>query len=483
MVLFDTRKLADFKVEMYSKLLYKHHVVSSNKKLIEFKDDRDGNVVQPMTGYLALRGDKLYLLQGSVKDDLPIKIHEEELPTHVTKNGDVVHIVPYNTPHTEYYTSFRIKPDRMMSYYELLSMSDQKHSTGDEFTYLYGNLLYTSMCSRINVCVSGNVSSGKSSFADCLDSIYDCIPRIEKPSSAPALARGVSTNGVLFIDELSGLKTKEQKQGVETVINSLASGSNSISYGTAGSKAYRTQNPPPVNNLSCVIVYNLFGSKEDCQLDIKDSPFKPSYFRRVDFFDWMWPNQASLVDRFLRMRMPNGKLDVAQFLNGGTLSDEDIITLKKMAKTLAYYREVAQKGFTQSVEGYEPELTQDDIDYILAYIKNDMGISDDSRYLSSLLELLKFAMVASNRNRDKFRWYADGYKRWIEDYQKMIGLSPISDWEKDNKLTTDTTVSTPKKLDKPAMPKEVNMNEELGKFENKSNPLDEFDKFVEEQLL
>jgi len=483
MTLFDTQKTARFKEDKYASLLYKHHVVSNNKKLIDFKDDENGNPVQSLTGYLALKGDTLYLLQGNIKDDLPIKINNDVLTTRVSKNGDVVHIVSYNTPQTEYYSSFRINPEKLMGWSELLNQSDQIHSAGEQFNLLYGNVLYTAMCSRINICLSGNVSSGKSSFADCLDNIYDCIPRIEKPSSAPSLARGVSTEGVLFIDELSGLKTKEQKQGVETVINSLASGSNAISYGTAGSKAYRTQNPPPVTNLSCVIVYNLFGSKEDCSLNIKDSPFKPSYFRQQDFFDWMWPNQASLVDRFLRMRMPNGKLNVKQFLDNGTLTEEEEHNLKRMVKTVAYYREVAKAKFTKGVCGQPPELSQTEVDYIMKYITTELGVDDNSRYLSSLLEILKFAFVASKTSDKSFEWYADNYKKWIDDYQKMIRLDTDESWLRDNKIVTDTTTSTPKKVEKPSMPKEVNVNAELGNFSTKSDPLKEFDDFVENELL
>ena len=423
MVLFDTHKLVDFKQDMYATLVYKHHVTTSNKKLEEFKDDKDGNPVAPLTGFRALKGDELFLLQGNIKDDLPIKImNPDELPTRVNKSGDVVTIVPYNTEDTDYYVSFRIVPAKMVPYDELLAMSDQKHSTGNEFTLLYGNILYTAMCSRINVGIAGNVGSGKSSFIDCLNNIYDCMPRIEKPSTGPALAPGVSTDGVLAIDELSGLKTKEGKVGVETVINSLASGSNTISFGTAGSRAYRTQNPPPVNNLSCVIVYNLFGTQEACQKDLNKFPYKPSYFRRNDYFDWMWVNGASVVDRFLRMKMPDGKLDTAQFLNNGKLTDEETTQLKMMAKSVAYYREVAKKGFVVGVANQPPELDKDDVSYILKYIKEEMGISNTSRYLSSLLEILKFAMVASKKDKTRFAWYADNYKKWMEDYDDMINL-------------------------------------------------------------
>lgn len=429
MVLFDTHKLADFKERMYSTLLYKHYVVSSNKKLIEFKDDEDGTPISPLSGFLALKGDKLYLLQGNIKDDLPIKIHDDLLTTRVTKNGDVVYIIPYNTPEVEYYTSFRIVPARMMSYEELLKCSDQIHSLGDEFTLLYGNILYTAMCSRINLCLAGNVSSGKSSFPDCLHNIYDCIPRIEKPSTAPALAPGVSTTGVLLVDELSGLKTKESKVGVETVLNSLASGSNTISFGTAGSKAYRTKNPPPTNYLSSVIIYNKFGARDDAERDIDKFPFKASYWKRQEYFDWMWSNQASLVDRYLRMLMPDGKLDTEQFLNNGRLTEEEITLLKRMAKTKAYFQEVARTGFTESVCGLPPELTDDDVQFIMDYIKNELKVGSSSRYLSTLLELLKFSLVASNKDRDKFRWYADNYKKWIENYQKMINLENADSFE------------------------------------------------------
>ena len=424
MVLFDTHKLAAFNEEMYSQLIYKHHVLSKNKKLIDFKDDEEGGVVSSLTGYEALKGETRYLLQGCIKDDLPIKINDDLLPVQVTKTGDVSHIVPYNTDEDDFYVSFKIKPEKMMSYNELLSKADQKHSTGDEFTLLYGNLLYAALCSRINVCVSGNVSSGKSSYIDCMNNIYDGMPRIEKPSSAPALAKGVTTEGVLAVDELSGLKTKEQKAGVETVLNSQASGSNTISYGTAGSKAYRTMNPPPTNHLSVLIVYNTFGTAEACRKNIRQFPFKPSYYKQEDFFDWMWSNQASLVDRFVRFKMPDGKLDVSQFLNNAPLNGDEKTTLKRMAKTVAYYKLVARKNFVEGVCGQPPELSKDDVDYILDYIKVGMGVGDDSRYLSSLLEILKFAMVASGKDRTRFKWYADGYARWMDDYQDMINLVP-----------------------------------------------------------
>lgn len=465
MTLIDTQKLAKFKEEMYSTLLYPHHVVSSNKKLIEFKDDKDGNPIKPMTGFLAAREDRLYLLQSDVKKNLPIRINEPLLSTRVTKTGDVSYIVPKNTTQNDYFVSFRIHPDRMLSYKELLDTSDQRHSCSDAFTKLYGNILYASIISRINVCVAGNVGSGKSSYYDALDKIYDCGPRIEKPSSAPALAPGVSTNGVLFIDELSGLKTKEKKAGVETVINSLASGSDRISYGTAGSKAYRTQNPPPTTHLSCVVVYNLFGSRDDCMLDIKDSPYKPSYYKKQDYFDWMWSNQASVVDRFLRVKLPDGKIDVSQYLNAHDLTDEEKTTLKKMAKTVAYYKECARHGYIKSVEGYPPELSVDDVNFLSGYILGEMGIDKESRYLPTLLEILKLGLIYCEKDREEFKSeFGKIYKQWIDDYYNMINLKKIDDeWSRDNGLVIDNTESHMVSKDNPPSFKveEINMNDTL----------------------
>jgi len=471
MVLMDVGKTGKFKEEMYSTLLYPHHVISKNKKLIDFKDDRrTGEIVPSMEGYYAHRGDTLFVLQEDIKDDLPIKMVSENLPVHVAKPSDVVNVVPHNTEGTEYYRSFRIIPDRMLSYSEMLDCNDQLHSTGKQFSHLYGNLLYTAMLSRINVAVSGNVGSGKSSFAKVLNNIYDCVPVIQKPSTAPALAPGVSTEGVLFIDELSGLKDANSIKGVETVINSLAEGGDRISFGTAGSKAYGTQNPPPTTYLSCVIVYNLFGTKEDCSLDVKDSPFKPSYYKKKDFFDWMWDNQASVVDRFLRLKMPDGKLDVSQFIDNPPLTSEDKTLLKKLAKSAAYYRDVAKVGFITGVHGYPPELSSLDVEHIKSYIFNDMGISKESRYLNTLLEMLKFSMVASERDYTKFKWYADSYKKWMTDYEDMTRLSnPNSTWDKDNNISSDATPSVPK-IPKKVTFEEVGMNNSLDLYDSEGKP-------------
>lgn len=423
----NINRLYKFRSLFFNKLIREHHVKTGHLKEFEFKQDEYSDFQAPIRGFLALKDEELYLLEEGVKEQLPILLHPDKLRTSVTKDGSVVTIVKNSG---SCFDTFRITPEKKYSYGELLGKFDQKHTQQEMYTYLLGNIYHAALIGRINVCVAGNVSSGKSFYGDCMHQIYDLIPKIEKPKTAAKLAPGVSTEGVLRIDELSGLKTAEGKSGVETVLGSLADYGDVISFGTAGSRQYGTMNPPPTSNLSCLIFYNLFGTKEQCEMSSKDWAYKPSYYKSSDYFDWMFENSEMLNDRMLRMKLFDGKIDVSQFSGDDVLEDEHIQTFINMAKTVEYFREQRRKG-------YVDELTAEDMDTITNTTYRLMD--RESRHAKVFRELLIFTYLMADKDVITFEYYADLYRKMIDDYDKMVKLARevpdrLQGYTTDNKL-------------------------------------------------
>jgi hypothetical protein len=369
---------------------------------------------------MALKNDVLYILEDNIKDKLPIAVGDN-LPELVTIQGDVVKVVRNKEGQ---YSTFRITPAKVMTYRQLLECFDQKHQNQEDYTYLYSNILHAALLGRINVCVATHVSFGKSFFGDCMNYIYDLMPNVDAPKTAPAIAPGISTYGVLRIDELSGLSKKEDRVAVENVIGGLADFSDTVSFGTAGSKLYKTMNPPPTYWLSCVITYNKFGTKEDVESK------KASYFRKEDYFDWMFPNSTKLVDRFVRFLFPDGKVMVNQFNSDVTYTPELRAKFIAMAKTAEYYRQARINGFTNPlvVDGvtYEPEMTEEEVGLIDKMVYTNVG--KESRHSRSLRDLFLFTFLMADKDWVLFANYCEKYVDYMKAYNNMINTEEKEGW-------------------------------------------------------
>jgi hypothetical protein len=410
--------LTTFKKESYRTLIYPQHLITPNLKLIEFKpeiNELTGEKVPytPLKGFLAMKDDTMYLLEEGVKEQLPIRV-SENLGEMITKDGNVVDIVSNDG---DCYKTFAIRPQPIYSWKEMVEFLNLKH-TEPEAYMLMNNIFLAARAGRLNCCISTPPSFGKSIGGDCADAIYDLMPKIDAPRTAPAIAPGISTDGVLRIDELSGLTDKAARAAIDGVLGGLADWSEDVSFGTAGSKAYHTMNPPPTTWLSAVITYNKFGTKEEVMAQ------KASYSKRNDFFDWMFPNSTKINDRFVRFLLPEGRVNIAQFNEVEELSDELRVKLRNMAKSMMYYTAVRRSNFINPVtigdKTYPAELSRDDLAMIDKYVYT--VLSEDSRHSKTMREILIFTFLLAEKDYVKFVHYANKYVEYMKAYERMVTL-------------------------------------------------------------
>lgn len=396
MTRFTFTILGKFHDQTYKQLLHEHQIIESTPKYIEFLNDSR----PPIKGYHVRKDARKFIIDQGMKDSMPLKVRQEPQEEITKSKKDVVYVIEPNTV-----SSFRIIPEPLLTFKELVDMDQIKHSNPDDWT-LWKILLLVARCSRVNFCFSTNPAWGKSGMCDVYNYLFDLMPSLNAPRTQAALVRGLSPTGVLILDEFAGKELLSQDL-VPKILEQIAAGKNYITFGTAGSYEYGTRNPPPCTWLSTVILYNLFGTQEEVHRK------EASYCTKDDFFDWGIMNKAALNSRYIKFKPDDGELDVSQFYTGSQeLTNEDQELFRKAAKTLKHYEIEFKDGCTN-------ELTKEQLDFCQEIVANQSTVKE-GRHKGTLSELAKGIMLYHQGDTDAFSLTFSRLLSWHENYKKML---------------------------------------------------------------
>jgi len=384
---FNFSVLSKFGSVMYETLLYKHHLTHETAKLVEFKTEE----YKPMQGYIFTKDNKKYIidmLDDKDKDNLnkfPIRVTETEIRD--MKNGDVVHKI-------NQYRSFKITPEQHYSFQDMITMDNNVHSLPDEYT-LYKIIAWAARFGRIAVRISACPGWGKTSYYATINHLYDKTYVITRPRTVAGIAKGITQDGVMVLDEMGHLP-KEIRDEVSSMLYQLGQFFTSLTLGSAGSVAHKTKPLYNVDSLSCVVLYNRIEDYKD-----KD-----------DFFDFMFSNAAALNDRFLPLRLPDGKLDGSQFKDDQIkdLSEETKTMFINFIKSAEYYKQnwfkiVDDKHVSSSLEKYKDVKDR--------HMKS-------INCIASFIYLFSYDEQRETLNTGIYDYYLDMLYQWYKDYNDVV---------------------------------------------------------------
>lgn len=387
--IFSFSLLASFSAKMYETLLYLHNLNTATPKVIEWKDN-----FLPVHGYILIKGNQRYVLNQYDEDSdednvnkLPIRVNNyAELDS---KSNDVVCYI------TEY-SSFKVKPELIYNFKEIIHMDNIIHSNESAWT-LYKIISHACRYGRINLRIAANKNWGKTSYFQMLDYLLNKCYVITNPQSFAGMSLGITDDGVLILDEISGDIPSEDKRSIAKFLYQLGDLRNKIKSGTAGSLSYNTKPMYDVTNLSCVILYNPIGYYND----------------KNKYFDFMFTNSPAINDRFLPLYLSDGELPIDQFSKSKHLK-------------LTEDHERLFKDYMKSCEWVKQNWkTIVDMDYIYDRLKTK---DIKGRHRDSYVEILCFIYLYSKYSDnldDTYYLISEELWEWYKNYEKMIKTTDL----------------------------------------------------------
>lgn len=222
-----------------------------------------------------------FLIDNKLIKDLPMRVDKEaEFPFR----SKLYHAV------TEY-SSVKIKPEKSLTFRQIVDAIDLKHSNPKHFT-LFKIIAIGSDVGRLNSRISSNAAFGKDSIFNILGFLRNDVS-VVNPRTAPAVEYRL-LNKVLVLNELSNLEATQRNllQEILLLIGDLKN-----VYEKSSRATNDTRDEYDISNLSLSICYN--------NLD---------YYRAIGkealFFDNVFTN--AVVDRFIPFKF-DGTLNMEQF--------------------------------------------------------------------------------------------------------------------------------------------------------------------------
>jgi len=357
---------------MYDTLLYKHNLTRSTAKEVEFKDG-----FEALKAFVFKKGNTQYLLPKEWFKNLPIRIKEQE--EHTTVGNDVPKVITS-------YTSFKVNPEKVYSFRQLIDLDKTVHTTPDAYT-LWKIICWASRIDRINIRVSSNPSWGKTSYYKVMNFIVDKSHVVTGVKSMPGLALNLTEDGVIVLDEMGNIPA-EIKKTVQNGLYQLGEFSPFLTIGSAGSHAHKTKAKYDTPMVSCVCLFNNL----DC------------YREENEFFDNMWSNSAAIKSRFMPLKLPNGEIDEEQF--------------KGQAKVLNDEVRNTFRGIMKTVEWYKLNWTMDVNQEIVMSKCHNTGIK--GRHSKSLLIIASFIYLYTGEDEQEFDKYLKLLRGMYDDYGQMV---------------------------------------------------------------
>lgn len=402
--------LIDFRNSLYYGLIYPNNVNTADRvvKYREFYEVDDGKKIyyesddgkQKLKIYslecdiysLPNHGlNELYALSKDQIDQLPIKVRPDGVrQMFLRKEDKACYIV-------DECSSFRIRPIKEMELKELISHFITPHSSPLDYE-LYAILGVSMILGRGAVWISTNPAFGKSGLLKTFNMLFDNVPVVERVRTVPAIYKHIPDDGILVVDEMAK-KDAESSENLLYALNILGDvNEQKIVMNTGGSAAYGTNVPKSLRNTSVMCLMNRLSDYED----------------REKFAEYMFSNNAALDRRFLKLRPNDGNLDMGYFNSWEPYTDEEKDYLRKMARTIAYYKPHKVDNGWQS--GYKLEANQKMVDSALKYGE---GIYKPT-HIATVRLVLEVLSIYCKDDIIKFGELSQLLFNWIKNYKDML---------------------------------------------------------------
>ncbi|MCD6347797.1 MAG: hypothetical protein J7L96_10290 [Bacteroidales bacterium] len=330
-----------------------------------------------------------WLLDREIISDLPIKIQGEELLPYRNK---LYHVV------TEY-SSVKIKPEKRMTFRELVDAFDLKHSSPKDFK-LFKILALASEIGRLNFRVATEAGFGKDSFFSILGFLRNDVS-IVNPRTAPAVEYRL-LNKVLVLNELSNLESSQRAllQEILLLIGDLKN-----VYEKSSRATNDTKDEYDISKLSLVICYNTID-------------YYQAIGKEDKFFDNLFTH--AVLDRFIPFKL-NGRLDMRQFdvsltdsrIEDTFKSNSELYT--SVVRTIEWYKhnymeELEKKQWNLEIKktvlhGRHILLFEKICDFLALYAESK---EEYQQLVTQLYKAYKEYHLMTNRNN-----------MWLGEYQKI----------------------------------------------------------------
>lgn len=453
--------LIDFRNSLYYGLIYPNHVNTADRvvKYREFYEVEDGRKIYTESSdgkqklkiysmecdiYCLPNGgfNELYALSKEQIEKLPIKIRPNgSKPMFLRKEDRACNVV------TEC-ASFRINPLKEMELKELANTFISPHSQPEEYE-LYVITALSMLLGRGACWISTNPAFGKSGLLKTFNMLFDGVPVNERVRTVPAIYKHIPDDGILVIDEMAK-KDSESSENLLYALNIIGDVNESrIVMNTGGSAAYGTNVPKSLRNTSIMCLMNRVCDYE--------SPDK--------FAEFMFSNNAALDRRFLKLHPQEGNLDMSYFSEYKPYSDADKEFLRKMARTIAYYKPHLVDGVY--VAGYKLEANQKMVSNAIAHGERTNAFQPT--HIATVRLILEVLSIYCKDDYVKFSSMSERLYSWIKRYKQMIlastGQTDDDDENRNIFKQADTTTLNKQQL---SSGNEVAGNIVKMKMENKS---------------
>jgi len=282
--IWNWRTTKNFKTKIHNNLLHDYHVYNGlrqfttadeefyevffAKKYTEWVDNKGNERKETVT----------YAIDPKVKQYMPIKVDNNK-----TIKGYEAKNIVYMVNPSGGFTSFRIKPEKKMSYRRLINYPNFKH-TNQLHDTLFKIVALTTITHRIFVGVASNSHFGKDSYVTTLNDLTSESPIAEMGSTA-AMLRDLNPRGCLWFNETNSL-TQEMKRVCENLIMKAAAGQTTFKNEKKASAAHKTKDVYDIEDMSIGFLYNNASQYRDL----------------TAFFDNIWKNKDAVSDRLLRLK-------------------------------------------------------------------------------------------------------------------------------------------------------------------------------------
>jgi len=216
----------------------------------------------------------------------------------------------------------------------------------------------------------------------------------------PGICLGISEDGVLVIDEVSGNLEAQNRRAISNILFQLGDLAPNIKLGTAGSMAHGTKALYDTPNLSGIVLFNPIHYYSD----------------KEKFFDYMFSNSPAINNRFLPLRLPDGKLDISQFSDSKHLSldSENRQVFINFMKSAAY----VQSNWKKEVE--------------FDYVKKSLAKYDDisGRHKESFTEICNFIYLYAKDSEhpvEVYEKFEEELYAWYKAYDAMLNDYDVGD--------------------------------------------------------
>lgn len=413
-VLFHNKLIDFFNKHMFETLLYKKDLVNQSPKLFKYSDNITVNPELPeeqTKGYLLFKDNKKYLLpqeDDSNQDNLSkLPIRVKKTMELVTKQNEVVQYL-------DDYTSFRVIPDHLLNYVELLKCDGIESKDTCTWTLLkiIRNVAY---CRRINIVISGIGGCGKTSAFEPLGKLTDKGTVIKQPKSVAGLSYGLRNDGFIVVDEIGALSS-ESRFMMANYFFQQGEFNTDFTTGKGKSSVHDMDYKYDISDQSCVVICNLF--EDYLMTDPEKGEVDVS--KKDKFFHFMFDNSQAINLRFLPMRVtePDCPLDrkqrrqldkyipVQQFTTNNIRLTDDI--KKKYIDII--------KSFEWYVHNWETEV---DYEFVEVEAKKNSKITE--RHYPSYKEILAgIYLFAKNTDWEMFDYYRNLLDQWIDWYYQSL---------------------------------------------------------------